>query len=152
MTYLLGKLKVQTHFCNYKGAEIQEKHYGTSDFKTIRLSNIQTYRTVFVFQTILSKNCGSFFSGHPVLILIIIIHHYWHSFWLWFYNTPLLSFILAIIIIKHHYYHLFWLILYITTIIHSDYYYTPLLAFILIIIIHHYWHSFWLLRYNAPLL
>ena len=26
-----------------KGAEIQEKHYGTSDFKIIRLSNIQTF-------------------------------------------------------------------------------------------------------------
>ena len=43
MTYLLGMLKVQTHFCNYKGAEIKEKHYETSDFKTIRLSNIQTF-------------------------------------------------------------------------------------------------------------
>ena len=43
MTYLLGMLKAQTHFCNYKGAEIQEKQYGTSDFKTIRLSNIQTF-------------------------------------------------------------------------------------------------------------
>ena len=62
-------LKVQTHFCKYKGAKIQEKQYGASDFKTIRLSNIQTfwnlipnlicfylgsrisYRKVFVLQT-----------------------------------------------------------------------------------------------------
>ena len=69
MTYLLGMLKVQTHFCKYKGVKIQEKQYGASDFKTIRLSNIQTfwnlipnlicfylgsrisYRKVFVLQT-----------------------------------------------------------------------------------------------------
>ena len=27
MTYLLGMLKVQTHFCKYKVAEIQKKQY-----------------------------------------------------------------------------------------------------------------------------
>ena len=43
MTYLLGMLKVQTHFCKYKGAEIKVKQYGTPDFKTLRLSNIQTF-------------------------------------------------------------------------------------------------------------
>ena len=42
-SYLLGMLKVQPHFCKYKGAEIQEKQYGTSDFKTLRLSDIQTF-------------------------------------------------------------------------------------------------------------
>ena len=41
--YLLGMLKVQTHFCKYKEAEIKIKQYGTSDFKTLRLSNIQTF-------------------------------------------------------------------------------------------------------------
>ena len=43
MTYLLGMLKVQTHFCKYKGAEIKVKQYSTSDFKTLRLSNIQIF-------------------------------------------------------------------------------------------------------------
>ena len=36
-------LKVQTHFFQYKVAEIQVKQYGTTDFKTLRLSNIQTF-------------------------------------------------------------------------------------------------------------
>ena len=40
---LLGMLKVQTHFFQYKGAEINVKQYGTTDFKTQRLSKIQTY-------------------------------------------------------------------------------------------------------------
>ena len=43
MTYLLGMLKVQTHFCKYKGAKIKVKQYGTPDFKTLRLSNIHTF-------------------------------------------------------------------------------------------------------------
>ena len=48
MTYLLGMLKVQTLFFQYKGAEIKVKKYGTTDFKTLRLSNIQTfYPTLF---------------------------------------------------------------------------------------------------------
>ena len=37
---LLGMLKVQTHFCKYKEAEIKIKQYGTSDFKALRLLNI----------------------------------------------------------------------------------------------------------------
>ena len=43
MTYLLGMPKVQTHFCKYKGAEIKVRQYGTSDIKTLRSSNIQTF-------------------------------------------------------------------------------------------------------------
>ena len=43
MTCLLGMLKVQTHFCKYKGAKIKVKQYGTTDFKTLRLSNNQTF-------------------------------------------------------------------------------------------------------------
>ena len=35
MTYLLDMLKVQTHFCKYKGAEIKVKQFGTPDFKTL---------------------------------------------------------------------------------------------------------------------
>ena len=40
---ILGSLKVQTHFCKYRGAEIKVKQYGTPDFKTLRLANIQTF-------------------------------------------------------------------------------------------------------------
>ena len=41
--YALGRLKVQTHFFQYKRAEIKVKKYGTTDYKTLRLSNIKTF-------------------------------------------------------------------------------------------------------------
>ena len=46
MTYLLGMLKGQTLFCKYEEMKIKVKQYGTSDFKTLRLSNIQAFRNL----------------------------------------------------------------------------------------------------------
>ena len=50
MTYLLGMLKAQTHFCNYKGAEIQKKtlwEIKFQDNKIVQYSNILKFDTPF---------------------------------------------------------------------------------------------------------
>ena len=53
-------LKVQTHFFQYKVAEIQVKQYGTTNFKTLRLSNIQTFWN-------LTPNLICFYGGSRIL-------------------------------------------------------------------------------------
>ena len=51
-------LKVQTHFCKYKGARIKVKQYGTSDFKTKDkpISKMSNYDLQFWFSYIAQKS------------------------------------------------------------------------------------------------
>ena len=60
MTYLLGMLKVQPHFCKYKEAEIKVKQYGTSDFKTLKLSNIQKFLNMIPHLNLLISRLPNF--------------------------------------------------------------------------------------------
>ena len=54
MKYLLGMLKVQTYFFQYKGAEMKLKQYGRSDFKIVQYLNILISDTPFWFAYILA--------------------------------------------------------------------------------------------------
>ena len=53
---LIRHAECSTHFCKYKGSEIKVKQCGTPDFKTLRLSNIQTFRNLIPhFKLLISR-------------------------------------------------------------------------------------------------